>query len=147
MTRTVYSTVLDVALDEAWAVIRDFGNYSLWVAGAGTNTMEPRRTSDSVGAARVIDLGDRRIVQRLVEFSDRKHLYRYSFEEGAPPDVFGYEGCLSLQSITENDGTFVSWSADFETTSDRREEWQATFSEWFGGWLTHLRGHLSQQSR
>jgi Polyketide cyclase / dehydrase and lipid transport len=142
MTRAVYSTVIDVPIGEMWVAIRDFGNYSLWVTGAGTHTMEAGRTSDAVGAARVIDLGDRRIVQRLVEFSDRQHRYRYSFEQGAPTEVSGYEGCVSLQSITATDGTFVTWSADFETAPDRRQEWQATFAGWFSGWLTHLQEFL-----
>lgn len=138
MTRAMYSRIFETSVDELWSVVREFGDYSLWVAGAGTHTMEPGRSSDSVGAARIIDLSDRRIVRRLVEFSDSNHFYRYSFEKGAPPEITEYEGCVSMQPITETGGTFVSWSAVFETSADRREEWQRTFAEWFSGWLAHL---------
>lgn len=142
MTSAYFSMIFDQPAAELWRTIRDFGNYSLWVHGAGTETMENGKTSDSVGAARVIELPDITIVQRLTSFSDADRAYRYVFEDGRPGEIDAYEATLSVTPITDGDKSFVQWSAEFECPVGRRDHWKRFYAKSFNGWLEHLRATL-----
>lgn len=139
MTSASFSTVFDQSADELWQTIRDFGNYSLWVDGSGTETMEDGKTSYTVGAARVIELPNVTIRQRLTAVSAAERSYRYMFEDGRPAEIDTYEATLSVTPITDGDKSFVQWTAEFECPVQRRDHWRHFYRRSFADWLEHLR--------
>jgi hypothetical protein len=48
---------------QVWAVVRDFGNYTVWVEAVEESHIEEGKPGDAVGAIRNVRMGDTRIQQ------------------------------------------------------------------------------------
>jgi len=58
MARAYYSTVFEQPAQDIWKIIRDFNNYTVWVAGAGESRIEDGKSGDAVGAVRNVPTRD-----------------------------------------------------------------------------------------
>ena len=70
MAKAYYSTIFDRPADDVWAVVRDFGNYRVWVDGVDESRIEEGRAGDAVGGVRYVRMGETVVRQRLVAHSD-----------------------------------------------------------------------------
>ena len=102
MASVYYSTVFVQAAPEVWKIIRDFNNYTVWVAGAGESRIEDGKSGDTVGAIRNVLYQERRIRQRLLALSDadRSQVYEFCGEGSLPLSDFRATIFTSPLSLT-----------------------------------------------
>jgi hypothetical protein len=147
MARSYYSTVLDESAGMIWSVIRDFGNYALWVDGVDDAGIEEGRPGDAVGAIRRVRMGETRIRQRLLAHSDAERSYSYEFCEPSRFPVSGYVATIRVTPIVDGDRSFIEWWASFDVAAAAdRDHWTAFFTRSFATWLTSLRRALAGDS-
>jgi hypothetical protein len=58
MARSYYSTVFEQTADQVWVVMRDFGNYAVWVEGVSEVSIEEEKSGDAVGAIRQVRIDE-----------------------------------------------------------------------------------------
>jgi hypothetical protein len=107
MARSYYSTVFEQTADQVWAVIRDFGNYSVRVGGVSESHIEEGKSGEEVGAIRNVHIGDTRIRQRLLAHSDRDWFQTYAFCDPIPYPLRTYEATLCVTPIIDGNRAFV----------------------------------------
>jgi len=78
MAKSYHSTVFAQPADEIWAMLRDFGNYTVWVDGVDESRIEEGKSGDAVGAIRNVRMGETRVRQRLLAHSDVERFYTYA---------------------------------------------------------------------
>jgi len=144
MAQAYYSTVFEHPAERVWAVIRDFGNYTVWVDGVEEAEIEDGRPGDAVGAIRRVSMGGVRIRQRLLAHSDIDRSSSYEFCEPLRfPTLGDYRATLRVTPVVDGDRSFVEWSATFDCRPDELERWKTYFVESFATWLASLRTHLT----
>ena len=144
MARAYYSTVFDRPSERIWAVLRDFGNYTLWVDGVDASGIEDGKAGDAVGAIRYARMGERTIRQRLLAHSDLTRSYSYEFRGPPPPPLETYRATIRVTPITDGDRGFVERWADFDAPPADIDHWRAFYAAAFAGWLGSLRARLTQ---
>jgi hypothetical protein len=145
MARAYYSTVLDAPAERVWAVIRDFGNYRLWVDGVDESGIEDGRPGDAVGSVRFARMGETHIRQRLLAHSDVKRCYAYEFCGAPRSPVRDYRAAVRVTPVVDGGRSFVEWWADFDCAADEHAHWTGVFAQSFEGWLGSLRRRLAEQ--
>jgi Polyketide cyclase / dehydrase and lipid transport len=143
MARSYYSTVLDEPAAMVWSVIRDFGNYRLWVDGVDDAGIEDGRPGDAVGAIRSVRMAGTRIRQRLLAHSDQERSYTYEFCAPARFPVRDYVASIRVTPIVDGDRTFVEWWATFDAAGADGDHWRDFFVRSFATWLASLRRNLA----
>jgi len=144
MASAYYSTVFVQAAPEVWKIIRDFNNYTVWVAGAGESRIEDGKSGDTVGAIRNVLYQERRIRQRLLAQSDVERSQTYEFCGAPSLPVTGFQATLRITPIVDGDGAFVEWWATFDCDAAGRDELVGTLQGWFGKWLESLRDTMGR---
>jgi hypothetical protein len=137
------STVFDVPAADVWARIRDFGDYALWIDDVDEATIESDRSGDAVGAVRRVQVGERRIRQRLLALSDLDRSFSYEFCDPDPSVPPGYTATVHVLPVTEGNGSFIEWEATFEATPRESARLVEQFERSFAQWLDALRRHVS----
>jgi hypothetical protein len=143
MAKAYYSTVLEHSADQVWLVLRDFGNYAIWVDGVDEAYIEDEKSGDAVGAIRNVRMGETRVRQRLLAHSDRDRCYTY---ESCPPlrfPVRDFTATIRVLPVVEGNRAFIEWWATFDCSADEHEHWTALFANLFAGWLKSLRAALA----
>jgi hypothetical protein len=143
MTVAYYSTVFDQPADEVWDVIRDFGNYTVWVDEVDETMIEDDKPGETVGAVRRVRIGERRIRQRLLAHSDIDRTYSYEFCDADSSVPAGYRATLRVTPVVDGDRSFVEWWASFDSDPDEKLRWTRQFRESFARWLDSLRMNLA----
>lgn len=144
MARAYYSTVFEESAERVWSLIRDFGNYRIWVEGVDESEIEDSRPGDAVGAVRRIRMGETLIRQRLLAHSDLDRCYSYEFCGVPRFPVRHFLATIRVTPIVEGDRSFVEWWAVFDCAAEEHEHWTAFFPRPFATWLGSLRRRLSQ---
>jgi polyketide cyclase/dehydrase/lipid transport protein len=139
MARAYYSTVFEQPAQDIWKIIRDFNNYTVWVAGAGESRIEDGKSGDAVGAVRNVLYQGRHIRQRLLAQSDVERSQTYEFCEAPTLPMTGFQATLRVTPVVDGDRAFVEWWANFDCEAARRDELTETLRSWFGKWLNSLR--------
>jgi hypothetical protein len=121
-----------------WSVIRDFGNYALWVEDVEETGVEDGRSGDAVGAVRSVRIGETRIRQKLLAHSDHEHSYTYGFCEPSRFAIRDYVATIRVTSIIDGDRAFIEWWATFDVTDADRVRWTTFFARSFAMWLASL---------
>lgn len=142
MAKSYYSTVFEQTADQIWAIIRDFGNYQVWVNGAGESHIEEGRPGDAVGSIRTAHLGDTTIRQKLLALSDRDRFQTYAFYDAIPYPVQNYEATLRVTPLVDGNRAFVEWWATFDCEISEVDHWTAFFVTSFAQWLESLRAQF-----
>jgi Polyketide cyclase / dehydrase and lipid transport len=122
MARVYSSTVVAAPASAVWGVVRDFNGLPNWTKFVVESRIEQNMEADRVGCVRNFQLNDGgRIRERLLALSDYDMYCTYSILE-SPMGVENYVATLRLIPITDDDQTFIEWTADFEATPDREDK-------------------------
>ncbi len=110
------STVVDSAIEETWAVIRNF--YELgWATGVVTKMEKVGDVDgDTPGARRILNDA---FHETLRSIDDETYAFSYSIDNGPGPVatdvVSNYLGTVSLHAVTDSGQTFVVWTSSYES--------------------------------
>ena len=105
-----------------WARVRDFNGLSNWHPAIAESRIENGEPADKVGCIRNFSLrnGDR-LREQLLGLSDYDMFCTYSILD-SPMPLTNYVATLRLTPITDQDRTFVEWSAEFDCAPDKEGE-------------------------
>ncbi|GAB3672590.1 SRPBCC family protein [Salinisphaera aquimarina] len=118
MAKAYASIVIEQPIDIVWALVRDFNAMPKWHTAIPESMIEDDRRADAVGAIRRFSLADgSQVRERLLSLDDRCYRFSYGFETPAFP-VRNYIAEMSLIPVTQNNATFVQWSAHFDEAAE-----------------------------
>ncbi len=122
MARVYTSSVINASAARVWARVRDFNGLSNWHPAIAESRIENGEPADKVGCVRNFSLrnGDR-LREQLLGLSDFDMFCTYSILD-SPMPLTNYVATLRLTPITDQDRTFIEWSADFDCAPDREGE-------------------------
>lgn len=114
------STVIDAPVEDVWAVLRKFRDFS-WAPGVVTS-VEGKGDPESPGATRLLNGV---FHETLLELDDEARSLSYSIDDGPGPvakdEVEGYVGTVQALAVTDSGRTFVTWSSRWESGGDGAE--------------------------
>ncbi len=122
MARVYTSSVINASAARVWARVRDFNGLSNWHPAIAESRIENSEPADKVGCIRNFSLrnGDR-LREQLLGLSDFDMFCTYSILD-SPMPLTNYVATLRLTPITDQDRTFIEWSADFDCAPDKEGE-------------------------
>ena len=122
MARVYASSVIGASATRVWARVRDFNGLPNWHPAIAESRIENGEPADKVGCIRSFSLrnGDR-LREQLLGLSDYDMFCTYSILDSPMPHT-NYVATLRLTPITDQDRTFVEWSADFDCAPDKEAE-------------------------
>ncbi|HKU07853.1 MAG TPA: SRPBCC family protein [Bradyrhizobium sp.] len=122
MARVYTSSVINASAARVWARVRDFNGLSNWHPAIAESRIENGEPADKVGCIRNFSLrnGDR-LREQLLGLSDFDRFCTYSILD-SPMPLTNYVATLRLTPITDQDRTFIEWSADFDCAPDKEGE-------------------------
>ena len=122
MARVYTSSVINASAARVWARVRDFNGLSNWHPAIAESRIENGEPADKVGCVRNFSLrnGDR-LREQLLGLSDFDMFCTYSILD-SPMPLTNYVATLRLNPITDQDRTFIEWSADFDCAPDKEGE-------------------------
>ena len=122
MARVYTSSVINASAARVWARVRDFNGLSNWHPAIAESRIENGEPADKVGCIRNFSLrnGDR-LREQLLGLSDFDMFCTYSILD-SPMPLTNYVATLRLTPITDQDRTFIEWSADFDCAPDKESE-------------------------
>ena len=121
MVTVVKSTVLDVPVDAAWDVLRDFNGHDQWHPAISTSEIERGRDSDRVGCVRRFKLEDgSQLREQLLTLSDIEQTFSYCLLD-TPVPLFNYVAHVRLLPVTDGDRTFWQWESRFDTRAGEED--------------------------
>jgi len=122
MARVYTSSVINASAARVWARVRDFNGLSNWHPAIAESRIENGEPADKVGCIRNFSLrnGDR-LREQLLGLSDFDMFFTYSILD-SPMPLTNYVATLRLTPITDQDRTFIEWSADFDCAPDKEGE-------------------------
>ena len=142
MARAYYSTVFEHSAERVWSLLRDFGNYRIWVDEVDESGIEDGRPGDAVGAVRFVRMGETHIRQRLLAHSDLERCYSYAFVGVPRFPVRDFLATIRVTPVIDGGRSFVEWRAEFDCVAEEHEHWTGFFARSFAGWLGSLRRRL-----
>ena len=122
MAKVYASSVVNAPAAKVWARVRDFNGLSNWHPAIAESRIENGEPADKVGCIRNFSLrnGDR-LREQLLGLSDFDMFCTYSILD-SPMPLTNYVATLRLTPITDQDRTFIEWSADFDCAPDKEGE-------------------------
>jgi hypothetical protein len=122
MARVYVSSVINAPAAKVWARVRDFNGLPNWHPGIAESRIENGEPADKVGCVRAFSLrnGDR-LREKLLGLSDFDMLCTYSILD-SPMPLTNYVASLRLTPVTDQDRTFIEWSADFDCAPELEAE-------------------------
>ena len=122
MARVYASSVINASAARVWARVRDFNGLSNWHPAIAESRIENGEPADKVGCIRNFSLrnGDR-LREQLLGLSDYDMFCTYSILD-SPMPLTGYVATLRLTPVTDQDRTFIEWSAEFDCAPDKESE-------------------------
>jgi hypothetical protein len=122
MARVYVSSVINASAARVWARVRDFNGLSNWHPAIAESRIENGEPADKVGCIRNFSLrnGDR-LREQLLGLSDYDMFCTYSILD-SPMPLTNYVATLRLTPVTDQERTFIEWSADFDCAPDREGE-------------------------
>jgi hypothetical protein len=122
MARVYTSSVVNASAARVWTRVRDFNGLPNWHPAIAESRIENGEPADKVGCIRSFSLrnGDR-LREQLLGLSDYDMFCTYSILD-SPMPLTNYVATLRLTPITDQDRTFIEWSAEFDCAPDREGE-------------------------
>ncbi len=131
MARVYVSAVMDIPLDQAWGVLRDFNALPVYHPFFSRSEIEGGRPSDQIGCVRNFHTHDGgHIREELLTLSDREHVCAYRILEATLP-VRNYVAEMRLKPVTEGDRTFGEWWAEYDVADQDAAQVHQTVSDTF----------------
>ena len=122
MPRVVRSTIIDAPVERLWAVLRDFNGHESWHPIVAKSTIERGYPSDKIGCVRRFTMQDgAELREQLLALSDLEMTFSYCLLE-TPIPLFNYVAHVRLLPVTDQDRTFIEWSADFDCAPELEAE-------------------------
>ena len=144
---TVYvSSVIEAAADNVWSRIRDFNGLPSWHPAIADSRIENSQPSDRVGCIRHFHTKDGGMIrERLLGLSDYDFSCTYEILE-SPMGVENYVATLKLTPITDGNGTFAEWSAEFDCAEGRERDLNESIGNGvFQGGFNALKNHFGRR--
>ena len=122
MARVYVSSVIAAPAAKVWARVRDFNGLPNWHPRIAESRIGNGEPADKVGCIRAFSLrsGDR-LREQLLGLSDYDMFCTYSILD-SPMPLTNYVATLRLTPITDQERTFIEWSADFDCAPDKEAE-------------------------
>jgi Polyketide cyclase / dehydrase and lipid transport len=122
MARVYVSSVINASAAKVWARIRDFNGLPNWVPPVAESRIENGDPADRVGCVRTFSLrnGDR-LREQLLGLSDFDMFCTYSILD-SPMPLTNYVATVRLTPVTDQERTFIEWSAEFDCAPDKEPE-------------------------
>jgi hypothetical protein len=119
MAQAYASTIIEAPVEAVWATTRDFGALASWHPAITHSFIEDGADPDAVGCIRSLQLKDGGSArERLLMLDDSRYRFSYSFFETPAFPVENYVSTFELIPVTNDDVTFVQWSATFDERPD-----------------------------
>ena len=146
MIKVYVSSVIEAAADNVWARIRDFNGLPLWHPAIADSRIENSQPSDRVGCIRHFHTKDGGMIrERLLGLSDYDFSCTYEILE-SPMGVENYVATLKLTPITDGNGTFAEWSAEFDCAEGRERDLSESIGNGvFQGGFNALKNHFGRR--
>jgi hypothetical protein len=151
MVRIFTSIVINAPADKVWEVVRRFSSLASWANPAALRTaILNGKAETEIGAVRGISTpgpdGENAFLETLVAFSEVEKFYEYSLDR-SPLPASNYRGRRQVVPVTDNNTTFVTWSANFDAPNAEAEAKVVSVvgTDIFGAGLKHLQGLLNAQ--
>jgi hypothetical protein len=131
MARVYISAVMDIPLEDAWGVLRDFNALPVYHPFFSRSEIEGGRPSDQVGCVRNFHTHEGgHIREELLTLSDRDHVCCYRILDATLP-VQNYVAEMRLKRITEGNKTFGEWWAEYDVAPADAASVHQTVSDTF----------------
>lgn len=131
MARVYVSAVLDIPLEQAWSVLRDFNALPVYHPFFSRSEIEGGRPSDQIGCVRNFFTHEGgHIREELLTLSDREHVCAYRIIEATLP-VRNYLAEMRLKPVTEGNRTFGEWWAEYDVADQDAASVHQTVSDTF----------------
>ncbi len=131
MARVYVSAVMDIPIEEAWGVLRDFNALPIYHPFFSKSEIEGGKPADQIGCVRDFYTHDGgRIREELLTLSDREYTCCYRILEAALP-VRDYVSEMRLKPVTEGGKTFGEWWAEYEVPEKDAASVHQTVSDTF----------------
>jgi hypothetical protein len=108
------SAVIAAPIDAVWSLVRRFDDWGRWLAPIEDCTIEAEEPADKVGAVRVVRTSAGVSHEKLYGLSDKRHTVEYGVVKSTSLAIDHHLATVSLSPITDEEHTFVRWSARFE---------------------------------
>ena len=106
------SVTIAAPADKVWAAAKNFDGLNTWHPALASDEIVSG-TNNTVGAVRLLTLkGGGTIKEKLLQFDDAGHRFRYAIVEGVLP-VSHYTSSLVVTSLGASK-TLVTWSGNFK---------------------------------
>lgn len=121
MARVYVSSVIQAPASRVWERIRDFNGLPKWHPLIRDSRIEDALPSDKVGCIRHFHLQNGDVIREKLEgLSDYDMFCTYSILE-SPMPLEDYVATIRLTPVTENDQTFIEWSAEFSCAPEEED--------------------------
>jgi hypothetical protein len=131
MARVYISAVMDIPLEEAWGVLRDFNALPVYHPFFSKSEIEDGKPSDQIGCVRKFFTHEGgHIREELLTLSDREHVCAYRIL-GATLPVRNYVAEMRLKPITEGNKCFGEWWAEYDVAEADAASVHQTVSDTF----------------
>ena len=139
MVNVYVSSVIDAPCEKVWETIRPFDSIYKWHHLVKEARIELGLPADKIGCVRHMTLEDGSTIrEKLLGLSDYDHVYTYSILESQMA-VTDYIASLRATPITEDNRSFMEWSAEFDCPPDEQSNLQDLIAkEVFGKGLEDL---------
>src|SRR4029453_12195732 len=122
MARVYVSSVINASAARVWARVRDFNGLPNWHPAIAESRIENGDPAGKGGCIRNFTLRNSdRVREQLLGLSDYDMFCTYSILD-SPMPLTNYVATLRLTPITDQDRTFIEWSADFDCAPDKEGE-------------------------
>lgn len=141
MGTCVNSTVVNAPVEEVWRTLRNFHDMS-WTNAV--ESLEPvgDAKSDQIGAKRILNGA---IHETLLALNEIDHTFRYQITDGPSPiskdDLAFYYGTVTVQPVTDQNASYVSWITHFESKNDSVT--QEFCDPFYKAFLSHLKARFA----
>jgi hypothetical protein len=140
MPKAYYSTIFNTPASDIWTKIRDF-NEDTWSGDVSKSWSESGMGGTEVGNVRIIQVGDKKLHQRLIAYSEVDRFYTYEFAGPPSMDVQNFQATLHVMPIIDGDRAFVEWYATYDCTEEERQKSHDFFIQGCERWLGALRNN------
>ncbi|MQB08014.1 SRPBCC family protein [Agrobacterium tumefaciens] len=114
MPKVEFNDVIDSDADDAWNVLKKFGEISKWHKDIAESHIDNDMPDGIVGCTRKLTLVDGgTILERLLSTDDINRSLTYRFEE-APLPLDNYTLTVAVTPLTRERKSFIRWSATFD---------------------------------
>lgn len=132
MARVYVSAVMDATLEQAWGMLRDFGDLGNYHPFFENSYIEDGLPADQVGCVRHFTVREDGgyLRERLLELSDYEHRCTYEILH-IDADWTNYVAQMRLVPVTESGQCFGEWWATFDVPADQEADACARVADTF----------------